>query len=329
MMASTEHEDPLSLEAARWLVALEDAPGDGDLLARFDAWLTADPAHAAAWADTVAVYDLMAKARPTATTAPASRPVAGPARAVRQRLSARRRWTLGVVGAVLAACLGIFFLPAVFFQVQADYATATAELRAVRLDDGSLVHLGPDSAIDVAFADGERRLHLLRGEAFFEVTRDPGRPFRVMAGDVETTVVGTAFDVRLASAGTEVAVRRGRVQVVNALARPPVSELLGTGDWVKVTGSGEVTRGVRPSGEVASWLQGRIIARDRSMDEVIGELRRYYRGIIMVADGDFAARHVTGVYNLSDPVAALRAMAAAHGGSVHRVSPWLLLVTGD
>jgi transmembrane sensor len=76
---------------------------------------------------------------------------------------------------------------------------------------------------------------------------------------------------------------------------------------------------------VAPWLHGQIVARDRPMADVVDELRRYYGGAIVVADGTLHGRRVTGVYNLADPVAALRAIMGAHGGSVRQVSPWLLL----
>ncbi|MCJ2182560.1 TonB family protein [Novosphingobium sp. 1949] len=60
----------------------------------------------------------------------------------------------------------------------ADALTTTATTRIVRLEDGSRVHLAPDSAIGPA----KRRVHLLRGEAWFDVHRDRARPFEVEAG---------------------------------------------------------------------------------------------------------------------------------------------------
>jgi transmembrane sensor len=61
------------------------------------------------------------------------------------------------------------------------------------------------------------------------------------------------------------------------------------------------------------------------MADVVDDLRRYFAGSIVLVDADLAARRVTGVYNLADPVGALRAIVGAHGGSVRQVSPWLLL----
>jgi transmembrane sensor len=236
---------------------------------------------------------------------------------------------VGVTAVVFAAYLAFVFVPGFLLRLQADHVTSIAELRSFGLDDGSVVRLGPDSAIEVGQADGGRRVRLLKGEAFFEVTPDSARPFRVVVRDVETTVLGTAFNVRFAGEGAEVAVRSGLVRVDRAAARRSVAERLAPGDWVQVGWTGRVQRGAIPPEEVAPWLHGQIVARDRPLADVVDELRRYYGGAIIAAGGALAGRRVTGVYNLSDPVAALRAIVGAHGGSVRQVSPWLLVVVGS
>ena len=134
-------------------------------------------------------------------------------------------------------------------------------------------------------------------------------------------MLGTSFNVRLAGDGAEVAVATGIVQVANASEPPAVSLQLSRGDWARLGGTGTVERGVVQTDEVAPWLHGQIVARDRPMADVVDELRRYYRGMIVVADDTLRGRRVTGVYNLADPKAALSAIVGAHGGSVGRCLP--------
>ena len=98
--------------------------------------------------------------------------------------------------------------------------------------------------------------------------------------------------------------------------------------WAHIGKAGRVERGAVAPDEVASWLNGQIVARNRPMTNVIEEIRRYYSGRIVLLDGALGARRVTGVYNPSDPVAALRAVAGTHGGRVREISPWLLVVSG-
>lgn len=326
MTTPAEDEDRATTEAARWLVALDDDPDDADLRARFAAWLAASPANAAAWANTSDVYGLMARTTPVLADRWARRAaVARPHDRFRQ---VRARTAAGLAALALAACLAFVVGPGLLVRLQADQATSTAEVRSLGLEDGSTVRLGPNSAIDVAYADDLRQVRLLKGEAFFDVRPDSQRPFRVAVRGVETTVLGTSFNVRFSADGAEVAVRSGLVGVDYAAARQPIAERLAAGEWVRVNWGGRVERGVMPPEEVAPWLHGQIVARDRPMADVVDELRRYYAGAIVVANGALRDRRVTGVYNLSDPVAALRAIVGAHGGSVQQLSPWLLVAFG-
>lgn len=339
MTTSGYDEDRATTEAARWLVALEEDPEDEGLRADFAAWLAADPENPVAWAHTSDIYRMMATPPPmhAAHWAPylAERDEAravpsaagGAVRPLRPR-PRTRRLAFAAAAAALAACVALVLAPSLMLRLQADYVTATAETRSLRLADGSTVRLAPESAIEVAFAGSQRRVRLLKGEAFFEVTRDPGRPFQVASGRVETTVLGTAFDVRMGREGAAIAVRDGHVRVEYAGASPPVFAHLEPGDWISVGWNGRMARGAMPPAEAASWLHGQIVARDRPLAEIVDDLRRYYAGIIVLADDALGRQHVTGVYNVAEPVAALQAIVGAHGGAVRRISPWLLVVSG-
>jgi len=345
MTTSSEDRKRAAREAARWLVALEEEPDDGAIRAAFEAWLNASPVNAAAWANTSDIYDLMAKTPPAhqdhwapyvaerkraaaATPVDAELPPVATVCAGTGRKPVPRRVVFSVAAAAMAACLALVMVPSVLLRIEADYLTSTAELQTLNLPDGTTVRLGPDSALAVNFDERERRVRLVKGEAFFEVTPDREHPFRVATREVTTTVLGTAFDVRLSEDGAAVAVRHGQVSVDYPAAHPPVSERLEAGDWMRVGWTGDVRRGETPPDEVGAWMQGQLVVRDRPLESVVDDLRRYYAGMIVLTDGAFGEQRVSGVYNVADPVAALSAMAGAHGGAVHRISPWVLVVTG-
>ncbi|WP_128544574.1 FecR family protein [Larkinella soli] len=86
--------------------------------------------------------------------------------------------------------------------------------RMVRLEDGSRIRLEPGSSVRYAepFAV-DRRIVYLSGNALFEVTKNPKKPFVVYAGDIVTKVLGTSFTIRSSVGDTEVAVLTGRVMV--------------------------------------------------------------------------------------------------------------------
>jgi transmembrane sensor len=312
-------EDEATDAAARWLVALEEAPDDHELRARFEAWRAASPANAAAWANTSDVYDLIA------TPAYAAHREARETSKV-VALPHRRRLPLALAGAALAAGLAWLFVPGLLLDLRADHVTATAQLREVVLDDGSVVHMAPDSALEVRYGR-DREVALLKGEALFTVTPDRARPFRVVTGNVETTVLGTVFDVRRVDDEVTVAVSEGMVRVARTDAGSPVSERLSPGDTVRVSAAGRIERASVTPSEVAAWRHGRIVARNLAVSDVVDELRRSFSGAIVLAPGALGRQRVTGVYNLSEPEAALRAVVGVHGGAVRRVSPWLLVVS--
>ncbi len=308
-------------EAATWLVLLAEDPADRDLARQFQEWHAASPLHAELWQRTVRAYELAGKSVPSSL--PSGLPsgqniVSFPARP--------RRRLVAAAAAAIAACLLLLAAPPLLLRLEADHLTATAEVRTLTLEDGTIVRLGAESAITVDFTSIERRVRLLKGEAFFDVVPNAAQPFVVAAGDVLATVLGTSFEVSLADAGkVGVAVQHGRVRVDSGV--PQVSESLLAGDWVVVGGPSGRARGQRPVDEIGAWQGGELVARDRPMLDVVDALRRYYDGRIIVQDSDFARTRVTGIYDLRDPVATLRSLASSHDASMHRVSPWLLIVT--
>lgn len=96
----------------------------------------------------------------------------------------------------------------------------------IRLLDGSTVQLAPGSRISYNHqldTTSTRDIYLY-GEAFFEVEKDPLRPFRVFTGEVVTKVLGTSFSIRSFTNDKNVlvTVRTGKVSVYN---RNPATEL--------------------------------------------------------------------------------------------------------
>lgn len=96
----------------------------------------------------------------------------------------------------------------------------------VHLSDGSTVSLenGGRLKYKANYRGDPFRTVYLEGEAFFEVAKDPSRPFLVYANDVVTRVLGTSFRVIAPDANTEVtvSVKTGKVSVyaLNAGEQP-------------------------------------------------------------------------------------------------------------
>jgi transmembrane sensor len=332
----------LPRRASEWLIALHERPGDAALQRRFEAWLAADPAHRTDWSEMSHTHAVMGgvaplhadRWAPAATARPV--PELRPDRDVRIlpfhpiRRTGWRRLAIGITAAAgIAAALLLAVFPTAPWWFSADHVTTTREISTFRLADGSTVRLGPESVLDVVFSEGARDLRLLRGTAFFEVVPDSKRPFRVQAGLLQATAIGTAFEVDLDENDASVAVRHGTVAVDAKGQAAFQPRKLTAGDWVRVARNGALTSGDEPPAQVAAWLDGHLIVKDRPAGEVIDMLRRYYRGVVIVRDDRLAGQPLTGVYDLTDPVAALDAIADALGAKSSRLSPWVLVLSDD
>ncbi|HEY0771844.1 MAG TPA: FecR family protein [Sphingobacteriaceae bacterium] len=104
----------------------------------------------------------------------------------------------------------------------------TEQVQNVSLSDGSIVSLEPNSSIRYprTFASNERIVELT-GAAFFNVKRDPSKPFLVYSGEIVTKVLGTSFRITAFDEAEEivVAVRTGKVSVYPKPAPETSSEI--------------------------------------------------------------------------------------------------------
>ncbi|MCQ6263047.1 FecR domain-containing protein [Alcanivorax sp. MM125-6] len=298
--------------ATDWMLRLEAAPDDRGLRRELDAWLAADNAHRQAWRRVRGAWDLIGEAPADPEAWPG-----GAAPATRLR----RPGPGALAGLALAACLLLAVLPGAWRYWQADYRAPVGDTLALTLSDGSRVMLGAGSALAEEFTAGRRRVRLLDGEAFFEVAEDR-RPFLVQAGEMEARDIGTAFNVRADDQGYAVAVRDGEVAV---RYRDGEHRLL-PGDQLALDRDGGARRHRLPPDRVAAWREGRLFVQDRTLADLADTLERHAPGYILIADGDLAARRVTGSYDLTDIDGALSAMVQPHGGRVLHITPLLRIV---
>ncbi len=115
-------------------------------------------------------------------------------------ISISRRYHLLRVAAifiiVLAGIAVIYFMKKENLSKEYMYATSSHELKKIVLSDSSVIFLSANSSIKVAqpFPKNKRDIEL-NGEAFFEVAKDPARPFTVVSNNIRTTALGTSFKV--------------------------------------------------------------------------------------------------------------------------------------
>lgn len=310
--------------AAEWLIRLDSGSADH---AAFEVWLAADPRHAAAFAEASALWHQLRQ--PARQLAVRRQPQIMALLASRR--GSWRRQPMAWGGSVLAACLVIavlwVFAPALIRQGQnfsADAVTGLGERRQVMLVDGSSVLLAGNSAIAVSITDQSRQVRLLRGEAFFTIRPDRGRPFTVAGDDADTRVVGTRFNVRQIAGNTAVTVEEGLVDVIAHHTAQSVR--LSAGQQVSLT------HGVLQPSQQAdlsrslAWRDDRLVFYREHLSSVVQELERQQPGRIVIANRALADLAVSGVFPLSDGEGTLTALVDTLHLRAARLGPWLTVL---
>jgi transmembrane sensor len=173
------------------------------------------------------------------------------------------------------------------------YATARAQRATVTLPDSSRVVLNTETRLEIPaqFGRGTRDVYL-DGEAYFEITHDRARPFRVHTGAAVTEVLGTKFGVRArrAEAGVRVAVAEGRVALSDTASRV----LLERGDLghLAADGSPTVVHDVDVD-RLLGWTTGHLMFERTPLPDVLAELSRWFDRDFVLGDGSLASMHLT------------------------------------
>lgn len=192
--------------------------------------------------------------------------------------------------------------------------TRAGENRDVSLDDGSTVSVGARSVLWVTLSRDAREVTLERGEAFFQVAKDPSRPFTVKIGNTTVAAVGTAFNIRRARERVVVAVADGMVKV-DALPAQGASQShaqLGVGQQLSInTTDGSSSMQVVDAGGIAAWRDGLLQYRDEPLPSVIADVTRYSEYDIVIADPAVAELRVTGTVFANDVESWLQSLEAA------------------
>ncbi|MFZ5685696.1 MAG: FecR family protein [Pseudomonadota bacterium] len=292
-------------EAAEWLARLGNHSISTKTVREFRDWRD-DPANDAAYEEAEAFWEA------------SGRQAADPEimRMTQDALLRGRRrpgWRAWLRGPRLAGALTLASLAAaggtvvVLQQLTPTYATRDIEQKVVRLEDGSRVHLNIDSQVRVAFRDGERRITLTRGEAFFDVAHDAARPFIVEADGARVRALGTKFDVRRLDGDVRVTLLQGAVQVSPEGGQQSV--VLAPNQEAVVTRSGAIRKVASDAARTTSWTTGRLVFRETPLAAAVAEVNRYADRKVELVGPGLAARPVSGFFDVGDSESFARGVA--------------------
>lgn len=258
------------------------APGPGAL----DDWAARSPRHASAataaralWSDTGTL-----------------RPMPGPEDAAGHRPS-RRVLMLGGLGLLGAGGWAVHSRQ----RVPGAITTGTAQTRDIALSDGGRITLAPRSGIDLSAARGAT---LRAGQAWFDIRPGEGH-FRLAAGGLRLDLDHGALDLDL---------RAGDGSAVLALGDSPArlpdqpGQRLDPGHIYRLTPDRAPRLLPGRAEDAFAWRQGRLVAEDIPLGDIIATLNDWHPGWIRIADRGLADLRVTAVLDLRRPEAALRSL---------------------
>lgn len=130
----------------------------------------------------------------------------------------RRAWIWSAAALASAACLALLIVTPLLrkdMSVQTVVSPLGQQTR-LSLSDGTSVWLNSNSELTFGeFKSSRRRLVSLKGEAYFEVSRDEHRPFIVRTSDFDVKVLGTKFNVNSYGDTKSVVLVEGSVKVLH------------------------------------------------------------------------------------------------------------------
>lgn len=294
---------PIQQAAVDWFTRLQ---GDASLedWTTFQAWLEADPAHAAAYDAVESLWVDLEDETVTADVAPVLSDNVVPLRPRAERPTRRWVWT-GVATAATAAAAAVVFavVPRPTAPAFTDYATQRGETREIALADGSRLTLGSATTLRVRLDQKQRDVTLVDGEATFDVAHEANRPFVIGVADRQIRVLGTEFNILSHADRLAVTVRRG-VVAVSGGSEPEVRLVKGQ----QLTHTRNTTTssvGQVDPDAVFAWKNGKLVYRDTPLADVVADLNRYVATPIRV-DPSAASIKVSGVLLIDKEAAMIR-----------------------
>lgn len=289
--------------AAAWIARRDGGPWTDADAAAFDAWLAQSVSHRvayyrlnSAWQEAGRLQALVGNPAPIAKRPPPT--------------DAQIRWRSLAAAAVMA--IGVSFIAyKVTHSPQATHATVVGGMASVPMADGSRVILNTNSQVSIALTENERRVELKHGEAFFEVAKDPNRPFVVAAGDKRIIAVGTAFSVRREGDEMRLIVSEGTVRMETPSKQIAPPGPLSAGSIVRARRDDMLvqTEALADIERSLSWRSGVLTFRDTPLSSAISEFNRYNTRQIVIEDERVAALQIGGIFRATQPEAFVRLLS--------------------
>lgn len=230
-----------------------------------------------------------------------------------------RRAAIAVAAAVIVL-LGLWWLVGANFSTVTVYADTA--VKEVRLQDGSQVFLRKGATLKYPkkFEENSRNVSLT-GEAFFEVTHDPSKPFRIKAEQAAVEVVGTSFTVNTNHDSVALVVKTGRVKFGADQSNAEIV-LVSAGERASLVRN-TLSKAVNTDENFNAWQSKQLVFANASLQEVARVLSDYYNVNITINKQDaaqLAGAKLTARFNDQSLASVLQEISLITSYQINRVS---------
>jgi ferric-dicitrate binding protein FerR (iron transport regulator) len=218
-------------------------------------------------------------------------------------LLSRRLIKVAAAAIFIAFVTGLFFLSDKLPQKQVSVTGVPAALppgnRVIFLADGSSVILSPGSKLSYpsSFEGMEKREVFLTGQAFFDVKHNPAKPFIVQTGNLETIVLGTAFNIRAIPGEKDitVTVTKGRVKVINE--NKTLGIITPNQQIIYDRGKISFTKKVVDNDHYLNWKEDNLLFDNLTIAEAAELLQKRYNVRIVISDQSISSQRFTATFS--------------------------------
>ncbi|KGK41651.1 hypothetical protein LH51_13260 [Nitrincola sp. A-D6] len=235
-------------------------------------------------------------------------------------------------GLALASCLILAVLITLGWQQdwatrwQSDYITSVGEMMPIVTQDNSHITLNTNTALAKDYNSQERRLRLLKGEAWFEVAANDSRPFIVSTDFGTVQVTGTHFNVRLVDGTAIISLDEGRVELLTPSMPKDAAVILSPGQQAVLSGHHISDPTPFDRTAVTAWLRGQFVFYNTPLGEVVDTLNRHRHGRILITSKELNNLKVSGIFSTHSPDAILEIITNTLPLSQLRLTDYLVLL---
>lgn len=311
-ISNLQSDEQLAEKAALWVARLQSDDTNAQDQEAFERWLTEDGAHLVAFEDMKSLWSDLED-------------IPIPNDRLKVLTRARQNTKMAISSVVVAVGISIgAHQYGSFDRWQADYYTNVGEIRQVTLADGSKIHLNTDSAVVIHYTDVERRIELLRGEAYFDVATNKNRPFIVESESFTAKAVGTRYSVwtKNVSNGGGAQVLEGIVEVRD---NKDVLQLVHN-QHAKLDAQDQLKAGHSNVEQNTAWREGKLIFSNRPLAEVISTLSRYRRGKLIILGDTLGQRKVSGIFDIKNTDETLHYLEQSLSLKMTRLTDMLVII---